>query len=193
MSLIGYARVSTRSQHTDGQAARLREAGCGRVFIDLGITGTKASRPDWDRCLAALRPGDVLMVVKLDRIGRSLVNLVDVVKVLGERGIGIKSLDQGEIDTTTANGTMLFGILAVLAQWESDMASERTVEGLDAARERHGGKLPVRGPSVSPDQVAIAQELFDRHEMPAHRIAAAIGCSRSTLYRHIVTEPEGAL
>jgi DNA invertase Pin-like site-specific DNA recombinase len=187
---IGYARVSTtkakgrKEQHVESQADRLVAVGCERVFRDE-ITGTKASRPDWDRCLAALRPGDTLVVTKLDRIGRSLINLVDVVTTLAARGVGIRSLDQGDIDTTTPHGKLIFQIMAALAEWEAAITRERTIEGLEAARERHGGAVPVRGPSVTADQLATARTLARTTDMSAQRIADVIGVSRATLYRHI--------
>lgn len=190
MAKIGYARVSTtqttsrKSQHVDNQVQRLREHGCDPVFKDE-MTGTKASRPGWDKCLSHLRAGDVLVITKLDRIGRSLVNVVDVLNTLTERGIQIRCLDQGEIDTTSANGKMLAGILAVLAQWESDMTRERTIEGLAAAKARHGGQLPTRGPSITADQIETAKRLAAEQDMSAARIAAVIGVSRATLYRHV--------
>lgn len=181
---VGYARVSTRDQHTDGQEARLREAGCERVFSDHGASGRLASRPAWDKTLESLRSGDVLVVTKLDRVGRSLKNLVDVVGILGERGVDLVVLDQA-IDTQTPNGRMLFGILAVLAEWESSIIRERTVEGLAAAKVRRGGKLPGRKPSLSPQKIATARELFASRRYSAAQIAEIVGCSRATLYRHL--------
>jgi DNA invertase Pin-like site-specific DNA recombinase len=188
--LIGYARVSTKPsksrkrQHVDNQVARLYDAGCEVVFTDE-TSGKKASRPGWDRCLAYMRPGDLLLFTKLDRIGRSLHNLVEVVEDLGHRGVGLKSLDQGEIDTTTSHGRLLFGIMAAVAQFEADINRERTAEGLDAARERHGGTLPARGPSVTEDQITTAKMLARTTKMSAARIAEVIGVSRATLYRHV--------
>ena len=187
--LIGYARVSTatakgrKPQHVGNQLARLKDAGCTLLFSDQ-ITGKRRDRPDWDRCLAALGPGDTLVCTKLDRIGRSLVNLVDIVGMLGKRGVNLVVLDQA-IDTRTANGRLVFHIMCALAEWEAAMTAERTVEGLEAARERHGGSLPVRGPSISPDKIATARELATVTDMSAARIAEVIGVSRATLYRHI--------
>ena len=190
MTETGYARVSTlkakgrKEQHVENQADRLAAAGCERIYRDE-VTGTKASRPGWDACLASLRPGDTLVVTKLDRIGRSLINLVDVVTTLAARGVGIRSLDQGDIDTTTPHGKLLFSIMAALAEWEAAIARERTIEGLVAARERHGGTLPVRGPSFTEDQKNTARMLARTTDMSAQRIAEVIGVSRATLYRHM--------
>ena len=189
MAKIGYARVSTvettsrKAQHVENQEKRLRDHGCEIVFADEA-TGKAASRPEWDKCLAQLRHGDVLVVTKLDRIGRSLVNLVDVVRLLGERGVDLEVLDQA-IDTSTPNGRLLFHIMSALAEWEAEMISERTVEGLIAARERHGGKLPVRGPKITPDQISAATLLARQGGMTGQRIADLIGVSRATLYRHV--------
>jgi DNA invertase Pin-like site-specific DNA recombinase len=186
MARFGYARVSTIEQHTDGQEARLLADGAERVFTDK-VTGTKASRPEWDKLFAQLRAGDTLVVTKLDRLGRSLINLIDVVHILGERKVELVILDMG-IDTSTNHGKLIFHIMAALAEWEARIISERTVEGLAAARERHGGKLPGRGPSLSPDKVRIARDLFASREangMSAARIAEVVGCSRATLYRHL--------
>lgn len=186
MATIGYARVSTRGQHTDSQEARLKEAGAERVYVNRGVSGTKASRPEWDKCMAHLRKDDLLLITKLDRVGRSLINLVDVVNVLGQRGVAIHCLDQGEVNTTSANGQLLFSIMASIAQWEAAIIRERTVEGLDAAKERHGGTLPRRGPSWTEDQARTARDLFAAREtngMSAERIAAVVGVSRATLYR----------
>src|SRR5258708_5178900 len=191
MADIGYARVSTRAsksrkaQHAENQEERLRQAGCERVCVDRW-TGKAKSRPEWDRCLAALRPGDTLKFTKIDRIGRSLAHLVDVMMVLSERGVNVVALDTGVINTTTAVGKMFFQLMAVLAEFEGNMISERTVEGLEAARERHGGTLPVRGPSITDDQIVMATEMLTRHpDWSADRVASGIGVSRATLYRHV--------
>ncbi len=181
-AVIGYCRVSTTDQHPEAQAARLREHGCARIFTDHGVTGTKASRPEWDKCLDHLRAGDTLVTTRLDRIGRSLANLIEVVQQLGERGVNLVVLDQA-IDTTTASGKLLFHVIGAIAEFERDLIAERTRDGLAAARERHGGSLPVRGPSITEDKLAVARELFARRDMPAKRIAEVVGISRASLYR----------
>ena len=187
MADIGYARVSTklsrnknRVQHPENQVARLKEAGCTQVFTDR-FEGKWAHRPQWDRCLATLRPGDTLVFTKLDRIGRSTKNLIEVVLQLGERGVNLRALDQ-PIDTTTPQGKLTFHIMAALAEFESDMARERTTEGMEAARERHGGTLPMRGPSIKPAQLDKARELIAAGQTKA-QAAKAVGISRASLYR----------
>ncbi len=121
---IGYARVSTTEQHTDAQVDRLRQAGAEPVFVDHGESGAKASRPQWDKCLAELREGDVLLSTRLDRFGRSVAHLVEVIPALVERGIVVRCLDQ-PIDTQSASGRMLFTILAAFAEFERNLLRER--------------------------------------------------------------------
>jgi DNA invertase Pin-like site-specific DNA recombinase len=129
-----------------------------------------------------LRDGDVLVVTKLDRIGRSVGNLVSVAADLDDRGVDLVVLDQA-IDTATPAGRMLFHVLAAIAEFEHDLIAERTRDGLAAARARHGGKLPPRGRSISPEKLAAARQLYQRGDMPARRIASAVGISRASLYR----------
>lgn len=146
MALIGYARVSTDNQHIDLQNDSLRSAGCARIFDDV-ISGSKSERPGLDATLAYLREGDILVVWKLDRLGRSMAHLVNTVQELAGRGVGLKVLTgQGAaIDTTTAPGKLVFGIFAALAEFERDLIRERTKSGLSAAaaRGRRGGRKPV--------------------------------------------------
>jgi DNA invertase Pin-like site-specific DNA recombinase len=185
MAKIGYARVSTRDQNPNAQATRLRAEGCERVYVDHGASGKLASRPEWDKCYEHLRAGDVLVCTKLDRLGRSLLNLVTIADQLRERGVGLKVLDTPELDTTTRNGRLVFSILSALAEWEREIISERTTEGLGEARERHGGKLPGRKPSLSVEKIALAKVLKAEGKYSANQIAELIGCSRATLYRHL--------
>jgi DNA invertase Pin-like site-specific DNA recombinase len=170
VATIGYARVSTSDQNPEVQAARLREHGCEKVFADHGVSGRLASRPQWDACRAFLRSGDVLVVTKLDRIGRSVRNLIEVVGDLERRGVDLVVLDQA-INISTPAGRMLFHVLAAISEFERDLANERTRDGLAAAKVRHGGKLPPRGPSISPDKLAVARHLYEQGDMPARRIA----------------------
>src|SRR5256885_1412091 len=135
MARIGYARCSTSDQHPEAQADRLRADGCERIFTDTGVSGRKASRPEWDKCLDHLREGDILVVVRLDRMGRSVANLIDVVTSLKTRGVQFRAIDQG-IDTTTPAGKFFFHVLAALAEMEADINHERTMDGLAAARAR---------------------------------------------------------
>jgi DNA invertase Pin-like site-specific DNA recombinase len=196
--LAGYARVSTRrspgrrAQHVENQVKRLYEAGCEVVFTDE-ISGKDASRPGWDRCLAWLRPGDTLLFTKLDRIGRSVHNLIEVVNDLGARGVNLRALDQGAVDTTTATGKFLFNIMGAVAEFEADITSERVAEGLDAARERHGGSLPLRGRgrAITDEKLRNARRLL-ASGVPVTEVARTVGISRATLYRLGVAGPEVA-
>jgi DNA invertase Pin-like site-specific DNA recombinase len=195
MARIGYARVSTRDQHPEQQKRALLAEGCAEddIFTDHGASGAKASRPEWDRCLAHLRKGDVLVVTRIDRVGRSLINLLDVVNLLKERGAQLKVLDQPDLDTTSRNGRLVFSILGALAEWERAIIAERTREGLAEAKVRHGGKLPGRKPSLSPDKIKIAQELMDKRDengLSATRVAEIVGTSRATLFRHVTVNRE---
>jgi DNA invertase Pin-like site-specific DNA recombinase len=188
MALIGYSRTSTTDQHPEAQEERLVAYGCDPelIFRDKGASGAKADRPGWDECRARLRKGDTLVAVRLDRIGRSVRNLLDVADELDKRGVNLVLLDQG-IDTRTPMGRMLFTILAAVAEFERALIIERTKDGLarpGAARGRQGG----RKNRLSPDQVKAARAARD-----AHMSIRAIGemfpdakgrpASRQTVYR----------
>ncbi|MFH0823114.1 MAG: recombinase family protein [Pseudomonadota bacterium] len=143
---IGYARVSTNDQDLSLQVNELKAVGCDTIFTDK-VSGTKSERPGLDECLKTLRPGDTLIVWRLDGLGRSMQHLVSVVTELKSRGIGFRSLRDGAIDTTTASGELIFNIFAALAQFEAELIRERTRAGLSAARARgrNGGRKPVAG------------------------------------------------
>ena len=147
MARYGYARVSTTDQHPEAQAERLRAAGCELVFTDKGISGTHASRPKWDKLLARLQPGDVLVATKLDRIGRSVRNLLDVAALLQDRGIDLICLDQ-PIDTTSPQGKLFFTILAAFAEFERNLIIERTRDGQASVRRAGNLRRSLGGPPV---------------------------------------------
>lgn len=157
MATIGYVRVSTTDQHPEAQRERLIAAGCDPelIFTDHGASGAKASRPAWDQCRAQLRRGDTLVAVRLDRIGRSVRNLLEVADDLDKRGVALVLLDQG-IDTRTPMGRMLFVILSAVAEFERDLIVERTRDGLAAtpARGRNGG----RKARLNADHTALAAQ-----------------------------------
>lgn len=186
MALIGYARVSTQDQHPEAQGDRLNAAECDRVFVDHGVSGKLARRPQLDACLSYVRSGDTLVIVRLDRLGRSVKHLIEQVDQLREMGVDLRVLDQA-IDTSTAAGKMLFHVLAAIAEFERDLIIERTLDGLASARAdgRVGGRRPV----LTAEKLAIARQQIDAGEMTMRQIAAALGCSRATLYRHL---PEAA-
>ncbi len=180
MTNVGYARVSTKDQELQLQLDALKAAGVKpRDTYTDKASGKTSARPGLDKALARLRPGDTLVVWKLDRLGRSMVHLVTTVAGLGERGIGFRSLTEA-IDTTTNGGRMIFGIFAVLAEFERGLIQERTRAGLDAAaaQGRYGG----RKPALTPEQVKLARKLHAEDNSVA-TIARMLGTSRPTIYR----------
>jgi len=179
---IGYARVSKEDQHLALQLDDLHRAGCERILEDT-ITGTSADRPSLTRVLEELRPGDTLVVWRLDRLGRSLRHLIDLITTLDERGIGFKSTTE-QIDTTTSGGKLIFHIFGALAEFERNLIRERTMAGLAAARARgrHGGrprKLPTDG------KVQLARTLYREKQRPIADICKTLAISRATLYRYV--------
>jgi DNA invertase Pin-like site-specific DNA recombinase len=133
--MIGYARVSTNDQNLDLQVNALRSAGCGRVFEDHGVSGAVEKRRGLNAVLRTLRKGDTLVVWRLDRLGRSIRHLIDVITKLQARGVEFRSVTEN-IDTSSAGGRMIFHVIAAMAEFERSMISERTVAGMAAARQR---------------------------------------------------------
>jgi len=176
----GYARVSTNDQKADLQIAALKNAGCGHIFTDTA-SGAASKRPELTRCLESLRAGDTLVVWKLDRLGRSLSHLVEVLASLQGKGVAFLSLTEA-IDTESAAGRLLGHMLAALAEFERTLIVERTQAGLKAAKKR-GVKLGRR-PSLSEDQRKHARELLDRGESPA-AVAKLLNICRATLYNSL--------
>jgi len=181
MAQIGYARVSTTDQNAELQVDALTAAGCGRVFTDKA-SGSLASRPELDRMLDHLREGDVVVVWRLDRLGRSLKNLIAQVEDLADRGVGFRSLTES-IDTTTANGRLFFSIMRALAEFERELIRERTMAGLEAARAR--GRVGGRPSKMTPEKVRVAREMYNSKEYTVEAIAQTIGVSRKTVYRYL--------
>ena len=175
---IGYARVSTDDQKLELQRDALHTAGCEKIFHEK-VSGAGARLHAREELLGYARKGDVV-VYRLDRLSRSLRDLVDVVTDLGERGVGLRSLGEA-IDTTTPAGRLTFHLFAALAQFEADVVRDRTRAGLDAAR-RRGTKLG-RPPSLSPQQVEMARTLMANPSLSARQVAAQLGVHRATLYR----------
>ena len=181
MALIGYARVSTQDQNTGMQIDALQAAGCEKVFTDKA-SGASADRPELESALSYLREGDVLAVWRLDRLGRSLKHLVEVVADLETKGIGFRSLNES-IDTTTAQGKLILHIFAALAEFERDLIRERTKSGLAAARAR--GRKGGRKPSLSPKKIQVARQMYAQGDSTVAEIAKVLGVSRATIYRHL--------
>lgn len=186
--LIGYGRVSTVDQNPELQIDALGAVGCSRIFTDY-VSGAKTSRPELDRALDHLRPGDTLVVWKLDRLGRSLPHLVETVKSLAERNVGFRSL-QDPVDTTTPGGRLVFHIFAALAEFERDLIRERTHAGLAAARAR--GRVGGRKRALTPAQVEMARELLADRQRDVASVAATFGVNRATLYRALRTAEAAA-
>jgi DNA invertase Pin-like site-specific DNA recombinase len=181
--LIGYARVSTDDQNLALQRDALNAAGCDQVFEDHGISGTTRTRPGLDSALSALKDGDVLVVWKLDRLGRSLPHLIETLAALGKRGIGFRSLSEA-IDTSSAGGRLVFHLMGALAEFERSLIVERTTAGIKAARAR--GVRVGRRRSLTAAQIAHARLLLDGGERAA-AVAKSLNVSRSTLYRALAT------
>ncbi len=178
---IGYARVSTADQDMTLQVSALEEAGVARedIFTDQGVSGSRAQRPGLDACLAALQPGDTLVVWKLDRLGRSVKHLVDTVTDLGSREIGFRSLTEG-MDTTTNGGKLIFHIFAGIAEFERGLIRERTMAGLEVAKA--AGHRSGRKPRLTPEQAALARKMHAEGSSVAG-IARVLGVARPIVYR----------
>lgn len=151
------------------------------IYVDVA-SGAKASRPQLDLVLQLLREGDTLKVTRLDRLGRSLQHLVNLGADLRDRGIGLHVLEQG-IDTGTAEGRAMYGMLSVLAEYQRELIVANTRDGLAAARAR--GRVGGRRPRLNPDQAKIAQQLYDAREMTVQQIADMFGVPRTTMYGHL--------
>jgi len=178
-ALIGYARVSTGDQNLDRQTDALTEAGCLRIVADKK-SGKSSARPELDKALDFMRPGDTLVVTRLDRLSRSLQDLITLVAELRRRGVGFQSLHE-QLDTTTPGGRLIFHVFAALAEFIGELIVEGTREGLAAARAR--GRVGGWPPVMTPEKIAAARALLPDNNLSA--IARIVGVSRSTLYAHM--------
>jgi DNA invertase Pin-like site-specific DNA recombinase len=176
---VGYARVSSGDRTTALQSDALRDARCEKVFVDKSASAAAVKRPALDRCLNALREGDVLVVWKLDRLARSLSHLLELAAQLRERGIGFQSLSES-IDTTAPQGTLVFHIMGALAQFERGLIAERGAAGREAARKR--GVRFGRPVKLTQQQRKRARELREQGK-PVPEIAELLNVSRATAYR----------
>jgi DNA invertase Pin-like site-specific DNA recombinase len=179
----GYARTSTDDQTTALQLAALKRARCSHIYEDKGLTGATAKRPALLRCLRALRAGDTLVVWKLDRLGRSLRDLITMLDDFRARGVKFHSLTEA-IDTTTPTGRAMWQMIGVLAELERSLISERTRAGVKAAQ-RRGVKFG-RKPSLTPEQINHARKLIDKGEARQY-VADLLNVGRSTLYRALAS------
>jgi DNA invertase Pin-like site-specific DNA recombinase len=184
---IGYARVSTRDQKADLQVDALKQAGCEirrRIYQDIA-SGAKSARPELDKLLANVRPGDAVVIWKLDRLGRSLKHLVELVGELAERKVGLQSLND-PIDTTHAQGRLVFNLFASLAEFERELIRERTQAGLSAARARGriGGR-PKGLPAKAEATAMAAETLYCEGRLSVSAIGEKLHISKSTLYSYL--------
>jgi len=190
--LIGYARVSTRGQDFDRQQADLLAAGVRRddLYIDHGVSGARASRPEFDRAIAALHAEDTLVITTLDRLGRSTANMLELADRLRGLGVSLKVLNLGgdAVDTSTPIGSMLFTVMAALAQMELDIKRERITDSV-SKRRAAGLDLGGRREKFTRSQLEKARKLIDAGE-PATHVARDLGMSRATLYRRLHQLPE---
>jgi DNA invertase Pin-like site-specific DNA recombinase len=193
--LIGYARVSTRQQSTDRQETDLLTAGVRRddLYIDHGVSGARASRPQFDRAVSALIAGDTLVITTLDRLGRSTQNMLALAAELRGHGAGLRvlNLGGGDVDTSTPMGSMLFTIMAALAQMEHEIKSERVTDSM-SKRRAAGRNLGGRPRRITDSQIRSALSLIEGGT-PATQVARDLGMSRATFYRRwrTVEEPSG--
>lgn len=178
---IGYARVSTSGQDYTPQLDALQAAGCDRIYREKA-SGVRSDRPALRECLDRLRPGDVFVVCALDRAGRSVIQVLQTLNELHERGVIVKSLREG-LDFSTPAGRMAATVFAAMAELERELIRERTQAARDAAKAR--GRQMGRPPVLTPEQVALTRRMRQAGE-PIAVIARAVGCSRATIYR--VTE-----
>jgi DNA invertase Pin-like site-specific DNA recombinase len=183
---FGYIRVSRDKQVTALQDDALRVEQCDRIFTDK-MSGKRFDRPEFLRMLDMARPGDVIVVWRLDRLGRSLKELIETVNQLSERGIELRSLKE-QIDTTTPTGRLMFHVIAALAEFERDIISERTQAGLEAARARgRTGGRPRATKKLRPGQLERARQLYAAKQNTVAEIMALTGFkSRATFYKYVV-------
>lgn len=178
---IGYARVSTEDQCLLSQQDVLRNAGCEQIFTDVA-SGMKAKRPGLDMMFRVLRAGDILVVWKLDRLGRNMKHLLETVHILEERNIMIKSLSE-TIDTTTSNGKLMFHLMGALAEFERDLISERTQIGLKSARAR--GRQGGRRPLLDQSKIKRMIELYDAKQTTITEICKIFKISKPCFYLYL--------
>ena len=181
---IGYARVSTKEQNLALQLDALEKEGCKKIFQEK-ISGAKADRPELKKLIDQLREGDVIITWKLDRLGRSLRDLVNLMNDIQDKGAGLKSLNDS-IDTTTPHGKLTFHLFASLAEFERDIIRERTRAGLEAARARgRKGGRPKGLSKAAQDKAMIAETLYVNGNKSITEICKHLGIARSTLYKYL--------
>ncbi len=181
---VGYARVSTNNQNLELQIDALEKAGCEKIYRDIA-SGARTERPSLNEMVNNLRPGDVLVIWKLDRLGRSLNHLIGLVNDLIEKKIGLQSLND-PIDTTTPQGRLSFNLFASLAEFERDLIRERTQAGLSAARARgRNGGRPKGLPKKAEATACAAETLYKEGVLTVDEISKKLGIAKSTLYSYL--------
>ena len=178
---VGYARVSTLDQSLDMQMDALKKENCKKIFQDHA-SGVKSNRDGLERALDFMRGGDTLVVWKLDRLGRSLKHLIDIISLLNEKGMYFKSL-QESIDTSSSGGKLIFHVFGALAEFERDMISDRTLAGVAAAKER--GRVSGRPRKLNENNRALALSLMEDKSYSAKDVCKTLGISKTTLYRNL--------
>jgi DNA invertase Pin-like site-specific DNA recombinase len=179
---IGYARVSTQDQNLELQEDALMQAGCEKIIVDR-VSGTVAERPGLTKLKELLRKGDVLVVWRLDRLGRSLKDLIEWVSFLENQGVGFQSLQEA-LDTITPSGKLTFHIFGALAEFERNLIRERTRAGLAAARAR--GRMGGRRKALNKEKRKLAVKLYKSKELPVKTICETMGISKPTLYAYVL-------
>lgn len=176
---FGYGRVSTLDQSLEAQRDALARAGASKIFVEK-ITGTKASRPELDRMREMMRNGDTVLITRIDRLGRSARDLLNIVSEFEANGITLKVIEQN-IDTSSSEGRLFFTMVAAFAEFEHSIMVSRTKDGLAAARAR--GRVGGRKPKLSPSQVNRLMQVFSEQKMTVQEVASMFGISRPTVYR----------
>ncbi len=177
---IGYARVSTEEQNLDRQLDSLKEAGCSKIFKEK-ITGIKKDRPELDKLMEHLREGDLIIISDLTRLSRSVKDLFSLVDQIEKKGANVKSLKESRMDTSTPQGKLMFTIFAGISQFERDLISQRTLEGLAAARSRgrNGGR-----PKKDEKALILALKMYQEKSYSISEITKATGVSKTTIYKY---------
>ncbi len=176
--IFGYARVSTKDQNLDAQIDALKAAGCERIFQEKE-SGTKDNRPEREKLLSQLRPGDTVIIYKFDRFGRSFKDLIEKAETLREMDVSFVSLKDG-IATNTPAGKLQFNVFAAMAEFERDMIRERTMAGLEAARAR--GRVGGAKPKLTPKQQKDVTDAYNKGGISVNQLASSFGVSRNTIY-----------
>ena len=182
--IVGYARVSSRSQDYATQVDRLTKAGATKIFSEKG-SGLDKKRPELERCLEYVREGDTLITVKLDRLARSTAHLHQIVEGLNEKGVGFSVLDDSSLDTTTRTGKLVFNILAAIAEFETEIRKERQMEGIERAKAE--GRMGGRPKLVTPVMEGRIRELRG-NGLSIRQVAASVGLSKATIQKVLAVE-----